>query len=320
MQTYLKTKPVWMQLLLFLGMAFGVFFVITLLGSLVLTQITGIGLFEMADALKSENTDPKMLTVIRGMLLLQFLGMFLIPSLLFSYFSDPKPLDYIGLKAPTKAGYWLIGVALLLVAIPVVEYTGLLNKEINFGKGVQTWAQGMEDEAAKTIQFMLGTQSVGDLLLNIIFIAAFAGIGEELFFRGILQRLFIKGTKSPWAGIIIAAFLFSFFHFQFFGFIPRFLLGILLGAIYWYSGSLWTAILAHFFYDAFIIVLIYFQPEMIKNTDASIIDKSYLGIAALISAALVGLLVWWMKKNSTSTFASVYVDDEPELPEKDTSY
>jgi hypothetical protein len=321
MQTYLKTKPVWMQLLLFLGMAFGIFFVISLLGSLILTQITGIGLFEMADMSKLDSGDPKMMTVIRGMLLLQFLGLFVIPSLLFSYFSDPKPMDYIGLKQPGKMSYWIIAVALLIIAIPVVEYTGLFNKNLNFGKGVQTWAQSMEDEAAKTIQFMLGTTSVVDLVLNIIFIAAFAGIGEELFFRGILQRLFIKGTKSPWAGIIIAAFFFSFFHFQFFGFIPRFLLGILLGAIYWYSGSLWTAIIAHFFYDAFIIVLAYFNPQMIKNPDASMLDKSMLGMMALVSAALVGVMVWWMKRNSTTTFASVYNDeDDLNSSEKDLSF
>jgi hypothetical protein len=167
---------------------------------------------------------------------------------------------------------------------------------------------------------MLGRSTLPDLLMNIIFIAAFAGIGEELFFRGVLQRLFIKGTKSPWAGIIIAAFIFSFFHFQFFGFIPRFLLGILLGAIYWYSGSLWPAIIAHFLYDAFIIILAYFNPQLIQNPEASLVDNSYLVIAALVSLLLVSALVWWMKKASFTTYDASYKDDSPQPSDKDFTF
>lgn len=309
-----------MQVLLFLGMAFGIFIVVTLIGSSLLSSITSISLLEMDDSSKFDKSNPEMYTVLRGMLLLQFLGLFLIPSLLFSYFSDPKPAQYLGLKSPTKMGYWVVAIALLFIAIPVVEYTGVLNKQINFGKGIQAWAKGMEDEATKTIQFMLGTNSVSDLILNLIFIAGFAAVGEELFFRGILQRLFIKGTKSPWLGIIIAAFLFSFFHFQFFGFIPRFLLGIVLGAIYWYSGSLWVAIAAHFVYDAFIIVLVYFNPAMVQNPEAPMVNQAYLGIAALVSAVITGLLLWWMKKNSNTRYEDVYADDDTKPTEKDFTF
>lgn len=317
MQTYLKTKPVWQQVLLFLGMAFGVFIVVSIIGSSLLSAITGISFLEMGDANKVNNKDPQRFTLLRAMILIQFLGLFFIPSLLFAYFSDPKPAQYLGLKKPSKLGYWVVAFALLLLAIPLVEFTGLLNRKISFGADLQTWAQGMEDEAAKTIQFMLGTNSVTNLILNLIFIAGFAAVGEELFFRGILQRLFIKSTNSPLAGIIIAAFFFSFFHFQFFGFIPRFLLGAVLGAIYWYSGSLYTAIAAHFVYDAFIIVLVYFNPQMLQSPEAPMVNPAYLSIAALVSAALVGLLIWWMKKASTTRYEEVYADDDDKTNEKD---
>ena len=113
-----------------------------------------------------------------------------------------------------------------------------------------------EESAAKQIEFMLKRNTVQDLLLNLVLVAVFAGVGEELFFRGVLQRLFIKLFKNPWAGILVTAFIFSAIHFQFYGFIPRFILGILLGLIYWYSGSLWPAIIAHFAYDAFAVIMI----------------------------------------------------------------
>jgi len=314
MQTYLKTKPVWIQILLFMGMAFGIMMALFMIGSLVITQITGFSLMELSDVSKWDASNPKTIVAVRGMLLIQFLGMFLIPSLLFAYFSDPEPGQYIGFKQPYNSGYWIVAIAIMLVSIPLVEFTGLVNKSINFGNGIQGWAQNMENEAARTIKFMLGDQSISNLLFNIVFIAAFAGIGEELFFRGVLQRLLIKSTRSPWAGIILAAFFFSFFHFQFFGFIPRFLLGIVLGLIYWYSGSIWPAIIAHFMYDAFILVLAHFNPHMIENADAAIINKTYLGIGALVSAGLMALMIWWMKKNSEASYEAVYANDEEDNP------
>jgi uncharacterized protein len=307
-------------LLLFIGMAFGILMVTSLIGNYILYGITGFNLFQVSNISALDLKDPNTLVVIRGMLLIQFLGMFLIPSLLFAYFSDPKPLNYIGLKPPSRAIYWGLGILVMLVAVPMVEYTGLFNRDLPFSPELRKWMQSMEDEAARTLQVMLGRATFSDLLLNVVFIAAFAGIGEELFFRGIVQRLFIRATKNPWAGIIIAAFLFSFFHFQFFGFIPRFLLGILLGAIYWYSGSLWPAILAHFFYDAFFITLAYFNPELVTNAEAPLVDKSYLAVSALVSTALVVLLVWLMKKNSNTDYNEVYRDDQPSPSPKDFTF
>src|SRR5688500_15491188 len=115
MQTYLKTKPVWLQILLFLGMAFGIMMAIFLIGSLLMTQLTGISIIELGDVSKWDRSKPGTMVAVRGMLLLQFLGLFLIPSLLFAYFSDPRPGHYIGMKPPFKAGYWIIAVLIMLV-------------------------------------------------------------------------------------------------------------------------------------------------------------------------------------------------------------
>jgi membrane protease YdiL (CAAX protease family) len=154
---------------------------------------------------------------------------------------------------------------------------------------------------------MLKQNTLKDLLMNLLFIAVFAGVGEELFFRGVLQRIFIKMFNNPWAGIIATAIIFSAIHMQFYGFIPRFILGVLLGVIYWYSGSLWPAILAHFIYDGFAVVMIYFYPSM-ADQDATLQlgNKAVMGI---ISATLVVAIVYSMKKKSTSSYEAVYADD-----------
>ena len=195
---------------------------------------------------------------------------------------------------------------------------GELNKQIHFGEGMQQWMQSMEDSAAEQIKFMLGRNTLSDLLLNIVFIAFFAGVGEELFFRGVLQRLFIKVTRNPWTGILISAAVFSAFHFQFFGFIPRFLLGAVLGAIYWYSGSLWPAMAAHFLYDAFFITLAYFYPQMIESDELPFMGQAGLMVGALVSAAMVAGLVWMMKKKSTVTYNEVYRDEDGDNKQKFT--
>lgn len=311
MQTYLKTRPVWVQLLLFLGLAFGLFTVLSIIGVFVLSKMTGVNVLDVRNIDQWDPTNPQMITFIRGLLLVQFLGLFLLPSLLFSYFSDPQPLQYLGLKQPRKHLYWILGVLLMFVAIPAVEYIGVLNQKINFGAETQQWMKNMEEEAAKQIQFMLAKHTPGELFINLIFISVFAGIGEELFFRGILQRMFIRAFKNPWMGIVLTAALFSGFHFQFFGFFPRLFLGIVLGVIYWYSGSLWTAMLAHFCYDGFIIVWAYLHPSLISNPDQSLMKTDGLAIMGVASLVLTVALVMWMRKESTVSYAEVYRYDKP---------
>jgi len=317
MQTYLKTRPVWMQMLLFLGMAFGLFMIATLIGMNVLSKMTGIDPLQLQNSENWDAANPNMTTFIRGMILLQFLFLFTIPALLFSYFSDPQPAHYLGLKAPSSAIYWVFGILIMAVAYPFVEYLAYVNQKIPVGADTERWMKGMEEEAARQIKFMLRERTPVELAKNLVFIALFAGVGEELFFRGILQRMFIRVTRSPWAGIILTAIIFSGIHFQFYGFFPRLFLGILLGAIYWYSGSLWVAILAHFLYDAFVIVMVYLTPALLADPQATLIQGRDIGLllGGMVSLALTFAILQQMQKRSVANYEAVYNDDFPK--EKD---
>ncbi|HEY0066182.1 MAG TPA: CPBP family intramembrane glutamic endopeptidase, partial [Flavisolibacter sp.] len=258
--------------------------------------------------------NPGLIGFIRLSQALQFFGFFVIPVVLFAYFSDPRPGQYLGLRQPTKNRYWAFALLIMIIAIPLVQYTGFLNRQINLGPEMQRWIQTQEEQANRIIGYMLKNRAPKELILNLIFIALMAGIGEELFFRGVLQRMFIRWFRHPWAGILVTAILFSAIHMQFLGFIPRLLMGVLLGAIYWYSGSLWVAIAAHFVYDAFIIMMVYFQPRL-ADPNAEMINPANIAVAALVSAALVALLLWQMRKNSTTSYAAIYKDDHPKKDE-----
>ena len=300
MQTYLKTRPVGAQFFIFLFLVLsGLFVFVMMIGTALALKLAGLSLFEISDLKNWDSADGRYMVFLRTMLAVQFLGLFLIPALVFAYLSDPKPLHYLGLrKAPVF--FFVAGVALLVAALPLVEYLGLLNRKINFPDSIEGWMKATEKDAQQQIGLLLKGSSPADLILNIIMVAGFAGVGEELFFRGVLQRLAIWGFKNVWVGIVVTAVLFSAVHFQFYGFFPRLLLGIFLGAIYWYGGSLWPAIAAHFFYDALLITLAYFNPEMISDDQANIIPASSIAIMAAASAIVSGALLWYMRQKSTA--------------------
>jgi uncharacterized protein len=312
MHSYLKTRPVWIQMFLFVGLSFGIFMIFSLFGVTILTKMTGLGLAEIGDISSWKSDDQRYIFFVRGMLLVQFLGLFCIPALLFSYFSDPKPMAYVGLKSPEKFAFYLVAAAVLVFALPLVEWLGSINHSIPFPDSISKWMKEGEEQANKQIQFMLTMNSKTDLFLNLIFIACFAAFGEELVFRGVIQRLVIKVSKNPLTGIIITAAIFSAIHLQFYGFLPRFFLGILLGMIYWYSGSLWPAIFAHFIYDAFWVVMSYFKPSLIMDETSTLFTSSGFVLPVLVSFTAVTGLVLWMRKNSETTYEKVYANDDPE--------
>jgi len=316
MKGLLKSKSAWTQFLIFVSITLVSFFVLGLVGTLVLSSISGIGIKEMGDISKLDFSQPGAFTFIRGMQFVQFISLFLVPSFLCARLFSTDSKQYLGLRKPSHSAYFIAGIGILLLAIPLTNLLGELNRNVKFPSGIENWMKQAEEEAAKTIKGLLSKNTVKDLILNVICIAGLAAVGEELLFRGMAQRLLIKMFKSPWAGIVIAAFLFSAMHMQFYGFVPRFVLGILLGAIYWYSGSLWVAILAHFLYDAVLIVLAYFNPEML-NEEAPV-QLSNIALLAAVCGLLLVLLLIWMKKRSTTSYTGVYADDA--IPVKDDPF
>ena len=297
-----------LQLLVFAGMAIGCFMIFGFIGTFVLAKATGIDLITISDPDNWDYANPSLLTFLRGMLVIQFFALYIIPVFLFARFCDPKPTKYLGLTS-ARPIYFILGMIVLLVALPFVDWTGIFNHDLipettTIGK----WMKASEESAAKQIEFMLKRNTVQDLFLNLVLVAVFAGVGEELLFRGVLQRLFIKLFKNPWAGILVTAFIFSAIHLQFYGFIPRFILGILLGLIYWYSGSLWPAIMAHFGYDAFAVIMIWFNPALAEQDSVAVSFGNKTVLAAISLALIIGIVIL-MKKRSTNSYEVAYARD-----------
>jgi membrane protease YdiL (CAAX protease family) len=195
MQSYLKTRSAWSQFFIFLSLVFsGLLIFVMMVGTFAATKATGLSLFEVSDMANWDTADLRYALFLRIMLVVQFAGLFLVPVLVFAYLSDPRPAQYLGLR-PTAPLFFVAGILVMVVSLPLVEYLGALNQKIRFPAGMEGWMKSAEKEAQQQIGLLLKQRSVFNLLLNIIMIAGFAGIGEELFFRGVLQRLFIWGFK-----------------------------------------------------------------------------------------------------------------------------
>jgi len=300
------------QLLLLLSLSLMSFFIIGLLGTLLLSAITGITVEQLATISKMKTPHPQLGFFIRGMQLAQFLGLFLVPSWLAArLFSTQPSREYLKLSRPVHPGFWLIGITVLLFSLPLVQWLGELNRVVEFPPALADWMKQQENEANDTVKALLSLRTVKDLLLNIVFVAGLAAVGEELLFRGVLQRMFLRQFGQVWPAILLSAFLFSALHMQFYGFLPRFVLGILLGAIYSYSGSLWTAILAHFFYDALLIVLVYFNPVLLQ--DEPVVGPQTLMYSGLVSALLVTMHLHWMIRHTAT-------DEQQDNPDGSTEH
>jgi membrane protease YdiL (CAAX protease family) len=150
---------------------------------------------------------------------------------------------------------------------------------------IENWMRTMETQLMEMTKFLTNFQSIPELMTGILVIGVFAGVGEELFFRGIMQPKMKLYSNSAHRGIWLTAIIFSAIHFQFYGFLPRVFLGALFGYLYHYSGSLLYPILAHIFNNSLTVLVIYLDNQGVVDFDLESTDSISYPIA------ITGLLV-----------------------------
>jgi uncharacterized protein len=252
--------------------------VANLLIGIVLWSSGGVG----ADHVSIDFANPKTISVLKLLQGSSTLITFLLPAFLYAYFVyGSQPWDHLGFRKASKSGFYLLAVLLLLLSMPFDGWLGQVNRAIP----LPDWMIHREKEADQEIIAFLKTGSTAGTLVNLFLIAILPAICEEACFRGALQPILIRICKSPWAGIVLTAIFFSAFHMQFQGFLTRMFLGILLGAVYWYSGSLWVSILAHFFLNGIQVVAVSYYPKFITE------DPTVPLSGAMVSMVLVAVIL-----------------------------
>lgn len=219
------------------------------------------------------------------------LGVFILAPLFFIFLIEPRPGNFLHTRSyPNIIPLLLAGVSIYTI-LPFINLLSGINAHLALPEslsGIQQWMKAKEMQADDITTAFLSVKSLGGLGLNIVIIAFLPAIGEELVFRGIVQQLLQAWTKNKHWGIILAALLFSAMHMQFFGFLPRFVLGALLGYLFVFTKNLWVPIFAHFINNASSIIIFYLHYNgfiSVKMENFGALPNVY-GIAASLFLTL----------------------------------
>lgn len=193
--------------------------------------------------------------------------MFLLPGLftLFLFYGQSRRsiLRYLKADLPpaTQLVFW--GLLAMLVSLPFVLFSYQINKMIPLPEMLRS----MESDTTETLKKLLVMENGWELAANLVVIALLPGLGEELLFRGIVQQQLQRRLSQPWMAILATALLFSAIHMQFEGFLPRALLGVLLGWLYWRTQNFWVPAIAHFFNNAIQVIGQYLYGKQVSALD-----------------------------------------------------
>jgi len=196
------------------------------------------------------------------------MGFIVLPWLLMKYFYREGINIFSGRKIEPMAIVitLLITIFFMGVNAPFIEW----NQNFIFPDALsdlEVWLRTMEDTLAETSAFITHFDSMGQLVLGLIVVAVIPGIGEEFVFRGLIQNHILRLSGNIHVAIWFGALLFSLFHMQFYGLLPRMMLGALFGYLYYYSGNIIYSMVAHFFNNAFTLIMLYLFQQNIVDFD-----------------------------------------------------
>ncbi|MBK7134087.1 MAG: CPBP family intramembrane metalloprotease [Bacteroidales bacterium] len=282
-----------LQLVVALLIAFilgGAIFLVLFLAGL---PFSGIDFGAMSEDIFGDIGD-KDIMFFRYLLIVQSISFLLIPAIMVRRLLLPDIKS--GLNDFNKPNFNEIAIVVLLAfcILPVNGIAGEINSAMKFPEwlsGLEEWMRSKEDEAADLIGLLLTSDSGGVLFLNLFIIAILPAISEELFFRGVLQRIFYGFFRSPHTAIWLTAILFSAIHLQFYGFVPRLILGLSFGYLYYWGRTLWLPLVAHFVNNATAVAGEYLQGSEPAEVVSEMADWTrYLFLPAPLIISVIILL------------------------------
>lgn len=286
-----------LQLILLLAVGIGGLLIFAIIAIVICVIIYGTSI--LTDMSWATGNNLEKIGALKIFLTAQQIGLFLTPALLLAIFERKKPQHFYGMSAP-KVNYLGIVFLIMICSTPFMAWVNLTNQQMHLPaalKGLEKWMRLQEDQAMVTTKAILSTKTIAGLLANLFVIAIMPAICEEFIFRGGLQRTIFRWLKNPHVAIWVSAIIFSAIHVQFFGFFPRLFLGAAFGYLYFWTGSIWYAVFAHFLNNAYaVIVAFYLQKQNLPLHDSDDLGIAWYGY--LISAILTLALFWILKEKT----------------------
>lgn len=290
----MKLRAIWQdnsyysKFLLIIGTVLVSTTLFTIVGLMISSFAYGIPYDQLPERM-SDLQDDVSLSIMKIIQSASSIGIFILPALFLATAFSSSAGEFLQLR-PVKnpVSFLVIGLMIVLL-VPVINLMAAWNETMHLPeslKWLETAIRESEDRAAEITKAFMKMDNSSEMLLNLLIIAVLPAVGEELFFRGILQRVFSGWLKNKHAAIWLTAVIFSAMHAQFYGFIPRMMLGGLLGYLLVWSGSIWAPIFAHFVNNGSAVYFTYLQSKKVIGFNA---DEVGAGGGDLLLVLICGL-------------------------------
>lgn len=239
---------------------------------------------------------------VRIMQIFNQLGMFIMPALVVAVLTETSPRRYLSINQ-TRPVYYLFALVLSISIGPMIgslmEWNEAMRLPESF-KSVEEWMKNMENSSNELTERMLSYSDHTSIAINILMIVLLPAIGEELLFRAVLIPSFDRIFKNIHIAVWVGAVFFSALHMQFYGFLPRFVLGLLFGYLFIYSRSVWVPVFAHFLNNGTIVLVTYLNNNGLLTQSPD--DLGHVDSVGLLVASVftTGILLWLMAKTRKS--------------------
>jgi hypothetical protein len=223
-------------------------------------------------------------------------GLFIFPPVAWVYLFTRNRRHALGWTSEFNHQLILPAILLMFAALPLIHWLSEVNHSIHFPASLselEQWLKEKEADAEKLTSLFLNVSTIEALLINLFMIAIIPAIGEELVFRSVLQPILVKLFRNAHLGIIIGSLLFSLLHFQFYGLLPRFILGLFLGYLYYWSGSIVIPMIMHFVNNGAAVLVFYLHAndiiEIPMKDFGSVSNPLYLATSIIITIAILAI-------------------------------
>jgi membrane protease YdiL (CAAX protease family) len=296
------------QLMMLILIAFFTLFLMQITAFLVIRPIWNVNIFESIEEISKLNSIES-IHITKTIQVFYHIGMFLLPALIFRKFFGNPDRDFFVHRKQQEWGVWVTAIFFFIIAYPLVNLIHLANLQIPVSDTL------VAEDAASTESLMklLGGEGATILLVNIFVYAVIPAIGEEFLFRGVIMRQIALSTKNIHLAVWVSAAFFSFIHGEITVFIPRFLMGVVLGYMFVWSGNIWLGVMAHLFNNILAVLII--NSILNGNLDPGfeMLGTHSEDIAYLIpSILLVVLGIFFLYKKRNGSYRMFMADYEQE--------
>lgn len=297
-----KRSPWTSALLIFVMAVIGLNIIGPLIGFFLALPFTDYTLMEFVQKLPNATEYPDLKIpyfIIQGCA--TFIGLAVIPYFYAIGIEKINPLQFFKGKVTLITFLLALGIVIFFMGFNsiVIEWNANVSFP-EFMKGFEEWARKTEELAGGITKYLTAFDSTTQFILALIVVAVFAGIGEELVFRGLLQPALYRATKNIHVAIWVSAILFSALHMQFMGFVPRMLLGALFGYLYYWSGNLAVPMFAHFVNNGFSVIAIYLVQKKVIDMDVESTSAAPWPVVITFTLFTAALLFYFKKQSDAS--------------------